>query len=177
MSKLTQEERDRIRDRLRRLEGWRVDSQRTLEFSLTEKEFETLVPLLTDLPRLLEALDAAEARIEALEQACAGHENEIEQTLGKALGYPEYPEPGSGWVCVGEHVAATLAMEAANKIGKLEAEAGRLRTALEIYADELRWVWFANLNCWGYVSPVAIHLPGPWMVAREALDGEQEGEE
>ena len=49
---------------------------------------------------------------------------EIEQILGKALGYPWYKDdqknfPGAtekDGVCVGEHTAVTLAMEAADKL-------------------------------------------------------------
>lgn len=53
--------------------------------------------------------------------------SEVEQILGKALGYPAYADdqknfPGAtekNGVCVGEHTAATLAMEAADLIRKL----------------------------------------------------------
>ena len=49
---------------------------------------------------------------------------EIEQILGKVLGYPEYKNdqknfPGAtdaDGVCVDEHTAVTLAMEAADKL-------------------------------------------------------------
>ena len=49
---------------------------------------------------------------------------EIEQILGKALGYPWYKDdqknfPGAteeDGVCTGEHTPVTLAMEAANKL-------------------------------------------------------------
>jgi hypothetical protein len=72
--------------------------------------------------------------------------DEIEQALGKALGYPSlYPDASpvdDGRVCVGDHVAATLAREAAARLAASEAaraaaegEATRLRTAVEWYAD------------------------------------------
>ena len=52
---------------------------------------------------------------------------EIEQILGKALGYPWYKDdqknfPGAtekDGVCTGEHTPVTLAMEAAEKVEKL----------------------------------------------------------
>lgn len=52
---------------------------------------------------------------------------EICQTLGRALNYPAFADdqknfPGAtdeDGVCVGDHVAETLAMEAADKIGEL----------------------------------------------------------
>lgn len=62
---------------------------------------------------------------------------ELEQILGKALGYPWYRDdqknfPGAteaDGVCVGEHVPITLAMEAAEKIAELEARAMALEVA------------------------------------------------
>jgi hypothetical protein len=63
-----------------------------------------------------------------LRKACADTEHEIQQILGKALGYPWFKDDLKNWpdateedgVCVGEHVAVTLAMEAAEKIKDLE---------------------------------------------------------
>ena len=54
--------------------------------------------------------------------------DEVCQTLGKALGYPWYKDdqknfPGAterDGVCVGEHVAESIAMEAAQRIKTLE---------------------------------------------------------
>ena len=53
---------------------------------------------------------------------------EIEQILGKALGYPWFKDDKKNFpeateehgVCVGDHVAITLAMEAAEKIKQLK---------------------------------------------------------
>ena len=50
--------------------------------------------------------------------------SEVEQTLGKALGYPWYKDDPKNFpnateedgVCVGEHTASTLAAEAANRL-------------------------------------------------------------
>jgi hypothetical protein len=54
--------------------------------------------------------------------------NNIEQILGKALGYPWFKDDPENFpeateetgVCVGEHVAVTLALEAADKIKELK---------------------------------------------------------
>lgn len=46
--------------------------------------------------------------------------DDIEQALGRALGYPPY---GPDRVCVGDHVAVTLAREAAGRLGALESAA------------------------------------------------------
>jgi len=53
---------------------------------------------------------------------------EIEQILGKALGYPRFKDDQKNFpeateehgVCVGDHVAVTLAMEASEKIKQLK---------------------------------------------------------
>jgi hypothetical protein len=83
-------------------------------------------------------IDAMQSRIKHLETAGARENDEICQTLGKALGYPWFKDdqanfPGadkSHGVCVGEHVAVTIADEAARRIAALEAENARLRDAL-----------------------------------------------
>ena len=69
-------------------------------------------------------------RVCELERCITLQNDEIEQTLGRALGYPRYADdqknfPGAtdaDGVCVGEHVAETLAMEAAREIARLRAD-------------------------------------------------------
>jgi hypothetical protein len=70
--------------------------------------------------RLRQTLSASKRMV----NAGIKNEHEIEQILGKALGYPWFKDdqknfPGATeehGVCVGEHVAVTLAMEAAERI-------------------------------------------------------------
>ena len=65
-----------------------------------------------------------EAQWEIVCNAMARENNEICQILGKALGYPWYKDdqknfPGAAeedGVCVGDHVAASIAMEAAERL-------------------------------------------------------------
>jgi hypothetical protein len=80
------------------------------------------------------------AEVARLSQACSRQNNEIEQTLGQALGYPWYKDdlknfPGAteaDGVCVGEHVAETLAAEAVGRLQAVEQERARLeRIVLE----------------------------------------------
>ena len=74
-------------------------------------------------------LSQSEARVKMLEKAGSTVNEEICQTLGKALGYPWIKDdqknfPGateSDGVCVGEHVAESIAAEAARKISQSEA--------------------------------------------------------
>lgn len=75
----------------------------------------------------------SQARIAQLEKGCAQQNEEICQTLGKVLGYPWFKDdqknfPGATeaeGVCVGEHVAETIAAEAAARITALERELAR----------------------------------------------------
>lgn len=83
----------------------------------------------------LEELRGLAARIEHLKQSYSKELHAIEQALGVALGYTRYCDDQKNFpaateadgVCVGEHVAATIAMEASERIKKLEAEVGQLR--------------------------------------------------
>lgn len=73
---------------------------------------------------------AMEARqcIEELKRACSETQQEVTQALGRTLGYPWFKDdqknfPGAteaDGVCVGDHVAESMASEAANRIAKLE---------------------------------------------------------
>lgn len=68
---------------------------------------------------------------------------EIEQVLGKALGYPEaYPDVSDvddGSVCVGEHIIETLAAEAAKKIIALKDENQKLKEEVERLRSMTEW--------------------------------------
>ena len=56
--------------------------------------------------------------------------DEVEQILGRVLGYPPYypivTQVDDGRVCVGEHTPPTLAEEAANRIRNLEKQVSLL---------------------------------------------------
>ncbi len=68
--------------------------------------------------------------------------DEVEQVLGKALGYPWFKDdqknfPGAteeNGVCIGDNVPSTIAMQAASRLASLEADNRRLREALEPFA-------------------------------------------
>jgi hypothetical protein len=72
---------------------------------------------------------AAIKRIAKLEDGIARESHDIEQSLGIALGYPWYKDDPKNFpdateesgVCVGEHVPASIAAEAARRITELEA--------------------------------------------------------
>ncbi len=80
------------------------------------------------------------AEIARLRTALSKQNDEICQTLGLALGYPKFCDdqanfPGAtetNGVCVGDHVAESIAVEAAGIIGKLRAaEAAAFRRGVE----------------------------------------------
>lgn len=78
------------------------------------------------------------AELTQLRAAFAQYDYEVEQILGRALGYPKFVDdqknfPGAtdaDGVCVGEHIVVTLAEEAAERIGKLQDEISQLNERL-----------------------------------------------
>lgn len=87
---------------------------------------------------LLARVAEMEARIKTITDGFRHEQNDIEQTCGKVLGYPRYYDdqknfPGAtekDGVCVGEHVASSIAAELANKYRDLLARNKRLEEAL-----------------------------------------------
>lgn len=86
-----------------------------------------------ELTALRQQLAEARAEVDRLRQACVKQQHDIQQVLGKALGYPAFPQEfnAGNQVCVGDHIAETLADEAANKLAAQSAEVERLRERLE----------------------------------------------
>lgn len=86
------------------------------------------------------SLSAENAR---LRKACRAQEHEISQTLGRALGYPRYVDdpatfPGAteaDGVCTGDHVAETLALQAAEQIERAKKVEQALHGLLVVLAD------------------------------------------
>ena len=78
-------------------------------------------------------------RIKRLEYGIAKQNTEIEQTCGKVLDYPWYKNDQKNFpsstevdgVCVGEHIAETIASELARKYTGLKQRIKRLEEALE----------------------------------------------
>ena len=100
----------------------------------------TMYDLACEMTRIERELNAANDRIKRLN-------TEIEQTCGKVLDYPWYKNdqknfPGStevDGVCVGEHIAETIASELARKYTGLKQRIKRLEEELnELRSDESR---------------------------------------
>jgi uncharacterized small protein (DUF1192 family) len=89
-------------------------------------------------PHMEQVLADLRAEVARLKDACLKMNDEVSQTLGKALGYPWFKDdqqnfPGAteaNGVCVGEHVAESIAAEAAGRITHLTEELSDLRAEL-----------------------------------------------
>lgn len=87
--------------------------------------------------------DPRDAEIARLRHACSKQDHEIQQVLGKALGFPRYCDDKQAFpdateadgVCTGEHTAETLADMAAARIQRLTEQSERRRALLE----EIQW--------------------------------------
>lgn len=88
---------------------------------------------------LLSKIAALRGERERLRAAVSKSNDEICQSLGKALGYPWFKDdqanfPGStesDGVCVGDHVAESIADEAARRLTQAERQRDELRKALD----------------------------------------------
>lgn len=105
-----------------------------------EQELERIKPhVVREYVKQADQLTAALARVSELQNICIEQGREIEQTLGQALGFPWYKDdqvnfPGATeaeGVCVGEHVAETLAALAAQELAQVKAERDRLSHGLK----------------------------------------------
>lgn len=95
----------------------------------TEPDAEAIAALHNAAPALI----AAARQIAGYEAECA----EIDQVLGRALGYPL--APGSEvTVRTGEHTPASLAMEAAREVGQLRAKLTAAQMESSAYSNALR---------------------------------------
>jgi len=98
--------------------------------------------LLSVESQLRKATDRVDDQIQFYLDCCMKQNEEICQTLGQALGYPWYKNdqknfPGSTdmhGVCVGEHVAESIASEAANRIRNVTRQRDELLVALKMWA-------------------------------------------
>lgn len=88
-------------------------------------------------------LNAANARIARITDGFRREQNDIEQTCGKALGYPRFCDdqknfPGSteaDGVIIGDHVAESIAAELANKYAAAMERVKRLEEALVFISE------------------------------------------
>ena len=106
------------------------------ELKATELELAKLRNRVDDLDKTLAETQDERDR---LRTAIRETDHEICQTIGRALGYPWFGDdpanfPGAtdtDGVCVGDHVAESIAKEAANEVVRLREERDRLRAEVE----------------------------------------------
>lgn len=127
----------------------------------------------------------AEARelLARLREAWSRENDEIEQILGRALGFPRYCDdqrnfPGAteaDGVCVGPQVAITLAQDASDRIRSLESQAGKPRWLPEppkhrdCYRGGYYHVIPKDRDTWldgGPTEVVYLYFDGKWSVIR-----------
>lgn len=110
-----------------------------------------------------------EREIERLRVACSKTNDDVCQTLGNVLGYPRFVDdqetfPGateSNGVCVGDHVAGSIAEEAAHTIVDLRKEIDSLITERDYAVSTIR--------CYGEILVNAGHPSGDRVTVRENL--------
>lgn len=101
-----------------------------------------------ELPRGGWSKAVPSADLDRLRFAAVRQQRDIQQTLGKALGYPKFCDDKKNFpdateadgFCVGDHVAESLANETASELDRLRAECDELRAKLaevEAIAEKL----------------------------------------
>lgn len=139
----------------------REDFIARMEASGIAPTWETIYALNVDVARLRAKLDDIERQrddvarqLTHIRAGAARANNRIEQTLGAALGYPRYcddletfPEATEAdGVCVGDHVAETLAEEAADKITELRGKLTEAERQRDEWKQEFRDVVDAGIE-------------------------------
>ena len=105
--------------------------------------------------RYIAAVERLQTRVKQLEFACSKQNDEVCQSLGKALGYPWFKDDRKNFpdsddshgVCVGEHVAESIADEAAATISRLQAELARVTAERDAARRALEALNKCPLSC------------------------------
>jgi hypothetical protein len=121
-------ERDRLDERLGKRE--RVNQEELYAPHMDEEQYINVTDQLTDCDRTIDKLFGDIQKLKDVRDKMIKESQEIEQILGKALGYPWYKDDPKNFpnateadgVAVGDHTAWSLAIEAADKIKELQNE-------------------------------------------------------
>lgn len=119
---------------------------------------------LTAYDTALARAEAAEAELARVRELVSRDNDEICQALGKVLDYPWFRDdqvnfPGATeeqGVCVGDHVAASIADEAARKIASLRSQIEEKDKALEPFAEVAKYAKGKPDACWCGQAPAVI---------------------
>jgi len=93
-----------------------------------------------------------QAEIDRLRKGAEHQDAEVCQILGRVLDYPWYKDDPKNFpnsteehgVCVGDHVAESIAMEAASTINSLRADVERLRECLSNAESVMRGLYLSD---------------------------------
>ena len=106
----------------------RVNQEELFAPHMDEEQYINVADQLTDYDRTIDKLFGDIQKLKEVRDKMIKESQEIEQILGKALGYPWYKDDLKNFpndteadgVCIGDHTAWSLAMCAADKIKELE---------------------------------------------------------
>jgi hypothetical protein len=120
-------ERDRLDERLGKRRE-RANQEELYAPHMEEERYINVTDQLTDYDRTIDKLFGDIQKLKEVRDKMIKESQEIEQILGKALGYPWYKDDPTNFpnateadgVCVAPNAAASLAMHAADKIKMLE---------------------------------------------------------
>ena len=125
------------------------------------------------------------AEVEKLKAAYSATQHDIQQTLGKALRYPWFKDDQKNFphateadgVCVGDHVAESLADEAAAKITALRAEVedlgNRLHHVHRLWANNEHALRAENERLRAALGKINVGEGWAALIARAALEEKQ----
>ena len=152
-------QRDRLDERLGKRERERVNQEELYAPHMEEEQYINVTDQLTDYDRTIDKLYGDIQKLKEVRDKMIKESQEIEQILGKALGYPWYKDDPTNFpnateadgVCVAPNTAASLAMHAADKIKMMNIreqdkqkiideqreEIANLKESVEYYSDML----------------------------------------
>jgi hypothetical protein len=120
-------ERERLDERLGKNRE-RVNQEELFAPHMEEEQYINVTDKLIDYDRTIDKMFGDIQKLKEVRDKMIKESQEIEQILGKALGYPWYKDDPNNFpnateadgVCVAPNTAASLAMEAADRIRDLE---------------------------------------------------------
>ena len=152
-------ERDRLDERLGKRERERANQEELYAPHMDEEQYINVTDQLTAYDRTIDKLFGDIQKLKEVRDKMIKESQEIEQILGKALGYPWYKDDLKNFpnateadgVCIAPNTAASLAMHAADKIKMLDIreqdkqkiideqreEIAKLKESVEYYIDFL----------------------------------------
>jgi hypothetical protein len=138
-------ERDRLDERLGKRERERVNQEELYAPHMEEEQYINVTDQLTDYDRTIDKLFGDIQKLKEVRDKMIKESQEIEQILGKALGYPWYKDDPKNFpnateadgVCVAPNTAWSLALCAADKIRDLQGKLFNQNRKIANVVDDL----------------------------------------